>query len=157
MRYRIFLSHSSADGAWVNWIAENARKIGVEVYCYEHDPQPGKLIAEKLKVAINERDALVVLLTANSRFSAYVQQEIGFAERAGKLIIPLVQPGVGPESLAMLEGREHIPFDYQNPQQALLKLLPYLQRLKQVKENQQVVLLALGAIIALAWLFSGNK
>jgi hypothetical protein len=57
----------------------------------------------------------------------------------------------------MLEGREYIPFDYQNPQQALLKLLPYLQRLKQVKENQQVVLLGLGAIIALAWLFGGSK
>jgi hypothetical protein len=157
MGYRIFLSHSSRDSVWVNWIKENARRIAVEVYCYEHDPQPGKVVADKLKAAIGDCDALVVLLTANSRFSAYVQQEIGFAERAGKLIIPLVQPGVGPESLAMLEGREYIPFDYQNPQAALLKLLPYLQRLKQVKENQQVVLLGLGAIIALAWLFGGSK
>jgi hypothetical protein len=127
------------------------------VYCYEHDSQPGKLIAEKLKAAIEERDALLVLLTVNSRISAYVQQEIGFAEHAGKLIIPLVQPGVGPESLAMLEGREYIPFDYQNPQQALSKLLPHLQKLKEGKENQQAILLGIGAIIALAWLFGSSK
>ena len=157
MPYTIFLSHSSRDSSWVNWITENASKIGVVVYCYEHDPQPGKIVAEKVKASIVGCDALVVLLTVNRRFSAYVQQEIGFAERAGKLIIPLVQPGVGHESLAMLEGREYIPFDYQNPQQALLKLLPYLQKLKQVKENQQVFLLGVGAIIALAWLFTGKK
>lgn len=157
MAYKVFLSHSSKDSAWVNWITENTRRVGVEVYCYEHDSQPGKLIAEKLKAAIEERDALLVLLTVNSRISAYVQQEIGFAEHAGKLIIPLVQPGVGPESLAMLEGREYIPFDYQNPQQALSKLLPHLQKLKEGKENQQAILLGIGAIIALAWLFGSSK
>jgi hypothetical protein len=157
MGYKIFLSHSKADVQWVKWISQHAQAVGIAVYLYEHDPQPGRLIADKVKLAIQDSNALVVLLTANSQFSAYVQQEIGFAEASKKLIIPLVQPGIQTASLAMLEGRESVPFDFRNPQQALLKLLPYLQRLKQVKENQQVVLLGIGAIIALAWLFSGDK
>jgi hypothetical protein len=157
MGYKVFLSHSSKDSAWVNRITENARAVGVEMYCYEHDPQPGKLVAEKLKAAIEKCDALLVLLTADSRFSAYVQQEIGFAEHAGKLIIPLVQPVVGPESLAMLEGREFIPFDCQKPQQALSRLIPYLQKIKKVKENQQAVLFGIGAVILLAFLAGNSK
>jgi len=157
MGYKVFLSHSSKDSAWVNVIKENAKAIGVEVYCYEHDPQPGKLVAEKLKAAIERCDTLLVLLTADSRFSAYVQQEIGFAEHARKPIIPLVQPGVGSESLAMLEGRENVPFDCQNPKQVLSRLIPYIQKLKQMKENQQAVLFGIGAIILLAcWGGSGK-
>ena len=52
MAYTIFLSHSSVDAMWVKWIAANARQVGVEVYLYEHDPQPARLVAEKLQAAI---------------------------------------------------------------------------------------------------------
>ncbi len=156
MGYKVFLSHSSADAAWVKWIAENGRRVAVDVYLYEHDPQPGRMAADKLEAAIRNCDAMVVLLTANSRFSPYVQQEIGVAKGAGKLIVPLVQPGIEQGSLAMLQGVEYIPFDFGDPQRALATLLPYLQKLKQEKENQQAVLLGLGAIVALA-LLSGGK
>ncbi len=63
------------------------------------------LIAEKIKQEIMACDALVVRLTENGRSSSYVQQEIGFAEACGKPIIPLIQPGVAAEALAMLQGQ----------------------------------------------------
>lgn len=157
MAYRIFLSHSSGDREWVKWIASNADNIGIEVYLYEHDPQPGTLIADKIKQAIQNSDALIVLLTLNSQFSPYVQQEIGFAEANRKRIIPLVQPGIKNQSLAMLEGREHIRFDLYDPQNALSTLLRHLQQLKKAKENEQAALVGLGALILFALALSGKQ
>lgn len=158
MPYQVFLSHSSKDASWVNWIRANARQVGVEVYLHEFDPQPGQLVAGKLRSAIQSSDALVVLLTGSSEGSAYVHQEIGIAKALSKPVIPLVQPGVRKESLAMLDGLEFIPFDFKNPQQALQTLLPHLQKLKQAKENQQqAILLGFLAIVGIALLSSGKS
>lgn len=157
MPYKIFISHSSADIDLVNWIKGNAENIGMDIYLFEYDIQPGMPIADKVKQAIQNSDIFVVLLTHNSQFSPYVQQEIGFAEASGKRIIPLVQPGIQKQALAMLEGREHIVFDFYNPENALLTLLNYLQRLKTVKENEQAVLMGIGGIIFLSILFGGKK
>lgn len=77
MAYSIFLSHASADGEWVKWIAGNAEGVGLDVYLHEHDPQPGTVLADKVKNAIEMCDAMVVFLTHNAASSNYVQQEIG--------------------------------------------------------------------------------
>ncbi len=136
----------------MKYIADRARAVGVEAYLYEHDPQPGRSIAEKVKDAIASADALVVLLTRNGRRSAYVQQEIGFAEAKGKLVVPLVEPGVDRDGLAMLEGREYIPFDLRNPGPGMASLLDYLARLKAAKEQGQAILLFVGVLVGAAWL-----
>src|SRR6266550_992676 len=130
MPYRVFLSHSGTDAPWVKYIAGRAQAVGVEAYLYEHDPQPGHLIAEKVKQAIARSDAVVVLLTRSAHRSAYVQQEIGFAEAKDKLLVLLVEPGVDEEGLAILEGREYISFDMRNSGPGMESLLDYLARLK---------------------------
>jgi len=73
MAYRVFLSHSGKDGNWIKHIAQQAEGIGVKAYLYEHDSQPGHSIAEKVKQAITNADALVVLLTKHGLGSTYVQ------------------------------------------------------------------------------------
>lgn len=156
MGYSVFFSHSGTDKQWARWIAQSANGVGIKVYLYEHDPQPGVPIATKIKLAIQSSDALVVLLTSRGRSSAYVQQEIGYSEASGKLIIPLVWPGLQKDSLAMLEGREYVSFNPTNPQEALKTLLAYLQELKAKKEAKQA-LLALGALILTAVLVAGQK
>lgn len=83
MSYNIFLSHNETDKQLVQLIYENANSIGVSVYMYEHDSQPGVTIAPKIQAAIDNTQALVVPLTNNSQFSPYVQQEIGY----GSLIL----------------------------------------------------------------------
>ena len=60
MSYKVSMAHSAADKAWVDWIASNAASVGVEVYLYEHDRQPGVLIANKKAQAIQRPDALLV-------------------------------------------------------------------------------------------------
>lgn len=148
MSYKVFFSHSASDGAWAKWIAGQAQLVGIEVYLYEHDPQPGFPIAAKVQQRIRNSDALVVLLTPSGQASPYVQQEVGYAEAAGRLIIPLVWPGVESRSLAMLQGREYIPFDPRNPAASLPTLFSSLQTQKAKKEAGQ-------AILALVLLFFG--
>jgi hypothetical protein len=156
MAYNIFFSHSGADKRWAAWIAEAAKNGAMAVYLFEHDPRPGTQIAQKIKAAIANSDALVVLLTPRSHTSAYVQQEIGYAEAQGKLIIPLVWTNVQRPTLAMLEGREYVPFDPASPQAALGTLLTYLTQLKAKKEATQAVL-SFGALVVAALLLFGRK
>jgi TIR domain len=153
MPYKIFFSHSGHDGRWAIWLADAAKQSGLEVYVFEHDSQPGKQLSDKIKVAIQQSDALIVLLSRAGQASAYVQQEIGFAEAHRKLIIPLVWPGVSKPALAMLEGREYVQFDPQNPK--LEPLIIYLQQLKAQKEAREKVL-GVGALIVAAVLLMGG-
>ena len=157
MPYKIFLSHGKADIDWVNWIKVKTENIGMDVYLFEYDPQPGTYVADKVKQAIQNSDIFVVLLTHESQFSPYVQQEIGFAEASGKQIIPIVQMGIQKQTLAMLEGREYIIFDFYSPENSLSTLLNYLRQLKTVKENEQAILMGIGGIIFLSFVFGGKK
>ena len=57
-------------------------------------------------------DAMVVLLTEAGAVAPFVQQEIGVARGAGKLIVPIVQKGIDPNMLATLVGVERIEVDF---------------------------------------------
>lgn len=156
MSYKVFFSHNASDGSWAKWIAGQAQLVGIEVYLYEHDPQPGVSIAAKVQQQIRDADALVVLLTPKGQASPYVQQEIGYAEAARRLIMPIVWPGVEARSLAMLQGREYLPFDPRNPTASLPALLKALQNQKAKKESGQALLALTALFIGAAALF-GKK
>jgi hypothetical protein len=112
---KAFLSHATADKAWVTWLAEHARALGVEPYLAEHDHQAGRPLSDKVVEAIESSTAVIVLLTRNGYDSGYVQQEIGVARGARKLVIALVDIALDPPpDLALLEGVEHVRFDFAN-------------------------------------------
>jgi hypothetical protein len=147
----IFFSHSAGDLPWCEWLAAEAEKLGVEVYLAEHDQQPGRPLADKVERNIKRCDALVVLLTHNTTSSSYVHQEIGFARGHSKLVIPLVQPGVGADQLSMLAGAEYIEFDFRDPNAGKEDLLVALNDLAehQRKQDQVQTLLAVGVCVVL--------
>lgn len=150
MAYRIFISHSSKDRDWVESISAVAKAAGVQTYLFEHDPQPGRLLRDKLESAIERSDALVVLLTTHAASSEMVQQEIGLARGMRKPLIPLVENGVSPTSLGMLLGVEHIPFDKENPHRALGDLATELAKRRERSDLQDAAtILALALIVAL--------
>lgn len=122
LRCTVFFSHSSKDREWVQLVAEQAEAIGVHVYLAEHDVSPGVNLGEKVIAQIRAADAFLVLLTASSRSSPLVQQEIGIASQAEKFIIPLVTPAVLSADLGVLQGKEYIVIDFENPHEALVKL-----------------------------------
>lgn len=124
MKPFVFFSHASADYEWCDRLADDARAAGLDPYMAEHDRQPGTSVVAKVKAAVERSDLVVVLLTHNS--SSFVDQEIGFATHADKLILPLVQRGLPPERLAMLLGLEYIEFDFEDPNADRVPLLAEL-------------------------------
>ncbi len=110
----IFCSHSSKDASWIAPLKNVVESVGHSIYLFEDDQRPGEYVPQKLQQAIERADVMLVFLTPNSERSNYVHQEIGYALRDRKPIIPLVEVGVSSEVLALLEGREYIPFDRSN-------------------------------------------
>lgn len=147
---QIFFSHNTRDREWCEGLRESARPLGIDVYLAEHDNQPGRNLAEKVTKALDTSHAVVVLISANSVSAPYVNQEIGYALKAKKLIIPLVQSGIAVDELAMLQGIEYIPFDFDNPHDGQMQLMEALKHLlsKQVSKDSQknASLLALGVL-----------
>jgi TIR domain-containing protein len=128
-RLLFFLSHSMKDGPAVQLLREHLDALSIDLYLAEHDPQPGVNIANKIITAIERSDAVVVLLTEAGAAAPFVQQEIGAARQAGKLIVPIVQEGVDTRTLAMLEGLERIDVDFARPSEALARVTSSLEPL----------------------------
>jgi len=98
---RVFISFSKDDIQAVSQVKTALEDQGFIPYVATQIVQPGQHISRKIEEAIRNSDAFVVILTANSVASPWVQQEIGYAK--GKLpIIPLKAEGVRPP--ALLEG-----------------------------------------------------
>jgi hypothetical protein len=110
------------------------------------------LLKDKLERAIRRSDSVVVLLSENGTASQAVQQEVGIAIAARKLIIPLVQVGTPDASLAMLQGLEYIAFDPAAPHDAMSKLSTTLRRERDRRAQQELValLIVVGLILLAA-------
>lgn len=117
------------DGPAVELLREHLDSLGVELYLAEHDPQPGVSLADKVIAAIERSDAVVVLLTEAGVTAPFVQQEIGAARHAAKLIVPIVQEGVDIRTLALLSGLERIDVDFARPAEALDRVTSSLEPL----------------------------
>lgn len=157
MGYSVFLSHSSKDLAWAEWIAANAKPIGADVYLYEYDPRPGKAITDKVLEALRRADALIVLVTPNSQSAPAVHQEIGAAKMAGKPVIPLIHVGVDQRDLGMLNGVDPIRFDPHSPETALPACMSYLRKLKTGKDVADLIILGLIALVFIGFGRSGSS
>jgi hypothetical protein len=156
---RFFLSHSMQDVPEVDKIREAVAALGVEVYLAENDPKPGVNLAAKVTDAIKASDAVVVLLTETAAASPWVQQEIGAAKAAGKLIVPIVQEGVA-TGMGVLAGLEWIPVDFASPAEAMATVSTALEPLvrKHIEQQRErEFLLALGAVAVILLIAYGGK
>jgi hypothetical protein len=109
----IFVSYSHQDLQLAFKIWRMLTNAGVPCYLAELYPEPGVYLWEKIKRMIEDSEIILALYTQNARYSAYVNQELGYAHKAGKLIIPLVEKGVKPPGF--LEGVEYIEMDPSDP------------------------------------------
>lgn len=151
---QIFLSHNTRDREWGEWLLRSAAAHGIKPYLAEHDIQAGHPLASKIEKAIDDSAAVVVLITNNSVNSAYVQQEVGYARKAKKLIIPVVQVGITGERLGMLQGVEYISFDFDSPHEGHTQLTAAMHDLarkhaKNSGPNQELVVAAAFACLVL--------
>ena len=91
---------------------------------------------------------MAVLLTPNSQDSPYVHQEVGYAQKAGKVVIPLMQEGVSRRALGMLEGVECLPFNPHHLEVTAAPLLAHLRKAKLEKDHQDAITAAVILILA---------
>ena len=135
MAFKVFISHSTTDLGPVYqfkyWLTMNT----IQTYVAELYPQPGVELPIKIANAINWSDCVIAIITRDGDRSAWVNQEIGYAKRAGKLIVPVVEAGV--DLKGFLIGLEYVTFRRENPELAISKVINYLVKVKATKEQQE--------------------
>jgi hypothetical protein len=157
MAYSVFVSHSTHDQGLVMALANTLSKYGVGVRVAEWYIAGGHTLSDKVRAQIKEADSVIVFLTGNGTRSRWVQQEVGIALGANRLVIPLVEKGTPAEELAALQGKDYIEYDPARPQDALDRAAGYVGSLKAKKEEKERALLAIGGIIAFLLLLSGDS
>ena len=157
MVYRVFISHSTRDRGLVIALANLLTKFGVEVFVAEWYLTPGQPLDKKIFTQIENADCVVALLTKNGVRSNWVHQEIGYALKTRKLIIPLIEKGTTSQDLGAFQGKEYIEYDSLQPEEAFTKASTYVKSLKLKKEEKEKTLLISGSIIALLLLLSGGE
>ena len=112
-----------------------------------------KRLAAKLTDAIRAADGLIAVLTKSGAARPAIQQEIGVAVGLGKPVYAMVEDGVDPATLTLLQGLEYIRLDLERVDDALLKLQRSIthQRNKQREEIVLAIILVL-AIVGLVYL-----
>lgn len=119
----VFISHSTKELAAVQFVSRLVSAQGL------HDPHPGRHLPDKIRSNIFLQMAVIVLLTHSGIDSRYVHQEIGVAQAARKLIVPLVHPDLVDEDLAMLNGSEFLVFDPESAANATPDLVDQLRKI----------------------------
>jgi hypothetical protein len=142
---QIFLSHATKDADLVGRVARSIRNLGVKVFLAEEDDRAGANVHKRIAAEIRASEIIVVLLTTESTKSAYVQQEIGYAKRDGKLILPLVTSAAAQTDLAMLSGIEYILVESSQPDEALERVA---KRVKGIQQKRADDLVFTGAVLA---------
>lgn len=100
MIMKVFISHAQQDDALARKIADALQKDGLDVWDNRY-LMPGDNWAEKVSRALNESNAMVVLVTPEALQSEWVRREVEYAlgkKEYNQRLIPVL---VGP--------REYIP------------------------------------------------
>lgn len=110
----------------------------------ELHPEPGERLSDKIMGAIDSSDCVLALLTKDGIRSQWVNQEIGYAKKAGKLILPLVEEGT--EVKGFLAEFEYIPFNREEPFSAINRIAKYLRDKKAEKEKGDLIFIGAGLL-----------
>ncbi|ACK72657.1 conserved hypothetical protein [Gloeothece citriformis PCC 7424] len=135
---KVFISHSHTDTKLAKKVADTLRQAGFEVWD-ESQLLPGENWAKSIGNALEESDAMVVLLTPSSVHSSYVNNEVGYAlgtrKYKGRLIPVIAAPS---EQL----DREDIPWIFNLEQFQMI----HVPNLEQDEEGLKKIAQALKAV-----------
>jgi hypothetical protein len=110
-RANVFISHSSKDEAVVRWLAAQVKAAGHDSWVAEWELQPGDQLSGKVRQALAQCDAYIVLLSEDGYSSVYVAHEVGAAVVSGKPVIALVDRALAAKPMGLLADIEHVRFD----------------------------------------------
>lgn len=109
---KVFISHAAADTALAREVSDALKKAGLDVWDGT-EILPGENWAAKVGEALQEAQAMVVLLTPASLRSSHVKHEIAYAlgdKSYNRRLIPVL--AASPEQLS----KEEIPWILKNLQ-----------------------------------------
>jgi len=146
MAFRVFISHSTADMDIVYELYTWLWREGLEAYVAEFYPTPGIPLPSKVAEAIDNCDCFIAILTANANRSDFVNQEVGYAVKGGKLVVPIVEEGVV-KPKGFLQGVEYIPFSRYDPTDAISRVAYFLKEraVRREEEERNKVILGIAA------------
>lgn len=118
----LFISYSVDDANVVEGVVTHLKPHANARY-WQQDKEPGRDAWQTIHGWIDRADLVVVILTGNTLARAIsVGNEVGYARKAGKIIIPLVATEVPPSSLGCLNGITYIALDPSRPDGAIREL-----------------------------------
>ena len=162
MALKVFISHSTADMDIVYELYRWLLSVGLEAYVAEFYSQPGILLPSKVAEMIDNCDCFIALLTADGNRSDFVQQEIGYALKGGKLVVPIVEEEVV-KPKGFLQGVEYIPFSRYDPTDAISRVAYFLKEraVRREEEERNKAILGIAAfalgLMALAAISSRGR
>lgn len=124
--HQVFVSYSFEDNNIMKKLKKTLQSNGIKCYVAEHDENYGNSLSAKLSDAIDDSKAVIVILTKKGSMSLSVGQEIGYAKKARKQVIPLLEKNV--DLPVMLQGLEYISFDAKNIDIACDKITKFLTK-----------------------------
>ncbi len=147
MSYNIFISHSAKDYPTASSIDKWLKQIPhCDAFLSEETILPGKLSDEILN-KIRGCDIFLILYSANSRNSLYVQNEIGAALIQHKTPIILLLDDTKPT--AMLDGYTYYPiYDRQEAEKLFPILHKYISQQVEAKAKDPSLLLSILVVFA---------
>ena len=88
-RFRLFLSHISADRLAVSRLKGALRELGVDAFVAHEDIEPSKEWQHEIELALRTMHALAAVITPDFRKSNWTDQEVGWALGRGKVVVPI--------------------------------------------------------------------
>ena len=76
---RVYLSFVQQDRKWADDLTNRLGKLGFDVWNFGRDVLPGDNLGNKIGRALEEADAMIVLVTPASMKSEWVSREIEYA------------------------------------------------------------------------------
>lgn len=147
---KVFISYSNGDLEFAKKVATMIKPHAEPIY-WDKDNLPGDEDWNSIFSWINDC-AMVLALVSESvvKRGLAVGQEIGYARKADKVVIPFVSKNVDRDDLGYLKGLTAIHYDDLNPNTAIKELETAIQRQSEkIKSNEAIGILAIGAIVLL--------
>ena len=137
-------------------LAEHVKRFVDNVYYWDKNQQPGQNAWHSIYNWIDRSDIVIAVMTDRTVSRAMsVGNEIGYAKKAAKIIVPLVSYKVKDTDLGCLKGITYVRIDQRDMNPALNTIKRYISSLKaKQQEDFQRALLIIGGILLIMFLMS---
>jgi hypothetical protein len=110
--FKVFLSHDTRDEDICSKVFHVLRKICAHPYMYERFPQYQKDISQDIRDVLKICPLCLCFLTYNGITSQWVHQELGAAYAFDRVIVPIIEDGVGYKGF--VQFRPHVKYNPTN-------------------------------------------